>query len=93
MRRPQRPTSSSDIADRPDELPLGRAQRGDAGIVPGGRAGDEFTDLPILITGESGTGKSLIAQTLFMRCLDRRSMPFVTAEEADLIELEGPLRG
>jgi two-component system, NtrC family, nitrogen regulation response regulator GlnG len=41
------------------------------------------TDLPVLITGESGTGKSLIARAIH-DFSDRRNMPFVVAQAADL---------
>ena len=47
------------------------------------------TDLPVLITGESGTGKSLIARAIH-DFSDRRSMPFVTATAADLAGFDGP---
>ena len=85
-----RPASYSEVEDRPDELPLvGRSEvmqelyRVIARVMN--------SDLPILITGESGAGKSLIAQTIHALS-DRRTMPFIVAEEADLVELEGPLR-
>ena len=45
-------------------------------------------DLPVLITGESGTGKSLIAQALH-DFSDRREAPFVVATPDDLIPSDG----
>ncbi|OIQ34109.1 MAG: nitrogen regulation protein NR(I) [Roseobacter sp. MedPE-SWchi] len=47
------------------------------------------TDMPLMITGESGTGKSLIARAVH-DFSDRRTLPFVTASESDLMALEGP---
>lgn len=47
------------------------------------------TDLSVLITGESGTGKSLIARAVH-DFSDRRTLPFVTASAADLAGVDGP---
>ncbi|HSF64617.1 MAG TPA: response regulator, partial [Paracoccaceae bacterium] len=47
------------------------------------------TDLAVLITGESGTGKSLIAKAIH-DFSDRRTQPFVVAQAADLAGMDGP---
>lgn len=47
------------------------------------------TDIPALITGESGTGKSLIARAIH-DFSDRRTLPFIVAQAADLQGVEGP---
>jgi two-component system nitrogen regulation response regulator GlnG len=47
------------------------------------------TDLAVLITGESGTGKSLIARAIH-DFSDRRSQPFLVVQAADLAGVEGP---
>ncbi|MCX7559876.1 response regulator [Sulfitobacter sp. F26204] len=49
------------------------------------------TDLPVLIWGENGTGKSLIGKAIH-DFSDRRSLPFVTITGADLQDIEGPAR-
>ncbi|EAR50562.1 nitrogen metabolism transcriptional regulator, NtrC [Oceanicola granulosus HTCC2516] len=47
------------------------------------------TQLPVLVTGESGTGKSLIARAIH-DFSDRRSLPYVVATAADLAGADGP---
>ena len=49
------------------------------------------SDLPVLVSGESGTGKSLIAKVLHSFS-DRRNLPFVSVSPADLVELDGPAK-
>ncbi|MBO9466775.1 response regulator [Tropicibacter sp. R15_0] len=77
-------------ADAPEELPL-------VGKTPVMQALYRLvarvmnTDLPVLVTGESGTGKSVIAKALH-DFSDRRSLPFVTVTGADLTDLDGPAR-
>ncbi|PQO24169.1 nitrogen regulation protein NR(I) [Rhodobacteraceae bacterium WD3A24] len=47
------------------------------------------TDMTVLVTGESGTGKSLIARAIH-DFSDRRHMPFAVAGAADLAGADGP---
>jgi len=47
------------------------------------------TQLSVLVTGESGTGKSLIARAIH-DFSDRRSLPFIVASGADLEGMDGP---
>ena len=85
-----RATAQAEASDRPEELPLiGRtpAMQGLYRVV----ARLMNTDLPVLITGESGTGKSLIARAIH-DFSDRRTLPFVTVTPADLADLEGPAK-
>ncbi len=76
--------------DRPDELPLvGRTPVMQALYRLVARVMN--TDLPILISGESGTGKSLIAREIH-DFSDRRTLPFIVVTATDLDDLEGPVR-
>ncbi|MBU2993309.1 sigma 54-interacting transcriptional regulator [Octadecabacter sp. 1_MG-2023] len=47
------------------------------------------TPLSVLVTGESGTGKSLIAKAIH-DFSDRRTQPYVVANAADLEGMDGP---
>ncbi|MBL9072588.1 response regulator [Tabrizicola sp.] len=47
------------------------------------------TELAVLITGESGTGKSLIARAIH-DFSDRRTLPFIVAQGPDLQGIDGP---
>lgn len=47
------------------------------------------TELSVMVTGESGTGKSLIARAIH-DFSDRRAMPFVVATTGDLAGVDGP---
>ncbi|MEX0285511.1 MAG: response regulator [Paracoccaceae bacterium] len=77
-------------AERPEDLPLvGRtvAMQQLYRLV----ARVMNTDMPVLLIGESGTGKSLIARAIH-DFSDRRTLPFVTVTAADLTDIEGPAR-
>ncbi|MEZ5715107.1 MAG: response regulator [Paracoccaceae bacterium] len=79
-----------DDNDRPDELPLvGKTAAMQALYRLVARVMN--TDMAVMISGESGTGKSLIARAIH-DFSDRRTLPFVTVTAADLRELEGPAR-
>ncbi len=84
------PVEAQSEKERPDELPL-------VGKTPAMQALYRLvarvmnTDLPVLISGESGTGKSLIAKEIH-DFSDRRSLPFVVVNASELVDLEGPAR-
>ena len=84
------PVRSDQNDGQPDELPLvGRTQVMQSLYRLVARITN--TDLPILIIGESGTGKSLIARAIH-DFSDRRTLPFVTVTANDLQDLEGPAK-
>ena len=47
------------------------------------------SDLAVLVTGESGTGKSLVARAIH-DFSDRRTTPYITAQAGDLQGIDGP---
>ena len=47
------------------------------------------SELPVMISGESGTGKTLVSRVLH-EFSDRRNMPLIRLKADDLIELDGP---
>ncbi|WP_299842805.1 response regulator [uncultured Roseovarius sp.] len=85
-----RAAKATELPEAPEELPLiGRTPAMQALYRVVARVMN--TDLPVLISGASGTGKSLIARTIH-DFSDRRSMPLVTVTPGDLVDLEGPSR-
>lgn len=88
--RQRGPSRQIPIEDQHDDLPLvGRTQVMQALYRLVARVTN--TDLPVLISGESGTGKSLIARAIH-DFSDRRTLPFVTVNANDLQDLEGPAK-
>jgi two-component system, NtrC family, nitrogen regulation response regulator GlnG len=89
--RGQHRSAPAEVAqERPEELPLvGRTDVMQALYRVVARVMN--TDLPVLIWGESGTGKSLIGRAIH-DFSDRRTLPFVTVTSADLQDIEGPAR-
>ncbi len=76
--------------ERPEDLPLvGRTAAMQALYRLVARVMN--TDMAVLISGESGTGKSLIARAIH-DFSDRRTLPFITVTAGDLRDLEGPAR-
>ena len=90
QRGQSRPVQKEETNERPEELPLvGRTAVMQSLYRVVARVMN--TDLPVLIWGESGTGKSLIARAIH-DFSDRRTLPFVTVTSAELQDLEGPSR-
>jgi two-component system nitrogen regulation response regulator GlnG len=90
LRGQHRSTASGVVKERPEELPLvGRTDVMQSLYRVVARVMN--TDLPVLISGESGTGKSLIARAIH-DFSDRRTLPFITVTSIDLQDLEGPAR-
>lgn len=88
--RRAKPTPSGPRDERPEDLPLvGRTAAMQALYRLIARVMN--SDLPVLISGESGTGKSLIGRAIH-DFSDRRTLPFVTVTTADLQDIEGPAR-
>ena len=89
--RGQHRSAPTEVAqERPEELPLvGRTDVMQSLYRVVARVMN--TDLPVLIWGESGTGKSLIGRAIH-DFSDRRILPFVTVTSADLQDIEGPAR-
>ncbi len=82
------PVQSEGVERSSDDLPLvGRTPQMQALYRLVARVMN--TDLPVMITGESGTGKSLIAKAIH-DFSDRRSLPFIVAGAADLAGADGP---
>jgi len=83
-RQPAQPAA----AEATDDLPLvGRTPRMQALYRLVARVMN--TDLPLVIKGESGTGKSLVARAIH-DFSDRRTLPFVVASTADMQGYDGP---
>ncbi|WP_300517803.1 response regulator [Aliiroseovarius sp.] len=87
-RKRMRPTAPRDAAEGGDDLPLvGRTPAMQALYKLVARVMN--TELPVMITGESGTGKSLIARAIH-DFSDRRNLPFVVVTPDDLGPIDGP---
>lgn len=79
-----------DTSERPEELPLvGRTPVMQALYRVVARVMN--ADLPVMINGESGSGKTLIAQAIHSLS-DRRNLPLVTVSPGDLDDTEAATR-
>ena len=87
-RRVSTPRSTAEFEDKTGDLPLvGRTPAMQSLYRLVARVMN--TALPVLITGESGTGKSLIARAIH-DLSDRRTLPFVIVAPGDLNGMDGP---
>lgn len=87
-RKSQQPTAPASLRTIESDLPMvGRTAAMQALYRLVARVMN--ADLPVLVCGESGTGKSLVARAIH-DFSDRRTQPFVTALAADLKSVEGP---
>jgi two-component system nitrogen regulation response regulator GlnG len=85
---PQRAAAPDSLPSQQEDLPLvGRTPSMQALYRLVARVMN--TDLAVLVTGESGTGKSLIARAIH-DFSDRRTLPFVVAAPGDLEGMDGP---
>jgi two-component system nitrogen regulation response regulator GlnG len=100
MKRTARALDKSGVSRRASAQPEKQADRDDLPLVGRTPAMQALyrlvarvmnTDLPVLIWGESGTGKSLIAKAIH-DFSDRRTLPFLTVTGADMADIEGPAR-
>jgi two-component system nitrogen regulation response regulator GlnG len=83
---------------RPADPPMAQGDAGDLPLVGRTAAMQALyrlvarvmnVDLPVLICGESGSGKSLVAQAIH-DFSDRRDLPLVTAQVSDMRAIDGP---
>jgi two-component system nitrogen regulation response regulator GlnG len=87
-KRRRMPLQRSETESTGDDLPLvGRTQQMQALYRLVARVMN--TDLAVMVIGESGTGKSLIARAIH-DFSDRRTLPFVVATAQDLQGVDGP---
>lgn len=82
------PSQRQDVEEEQDDLPLvGRTPVMQSLYRLVARVMN--TELPVMVVGESGTGKSLIARAIH-DFSDRRTMPFIVASASDLEGVDGP---
>ena len=88
VRREEEPAAAAAAGGGPEDLPLvGRTARMQTLYRMVARLMN--VDLPVMIVGESGTGKSLVARAIHDYS-DRRALPFVVVAPSDLEGFDGP---